>query len=261
MNEQWLISYGLSQKQARTYRALVTLKRAKPLAVMKLTGESRTNTYTLLDKLVEMGLAIKQDEDKKYVYYPTSPLALKNLIDRRRRETERQLIDLEEKMPQLLSAYREGGEAPRVTMHKGKLELEEMYIAQLKQPGKELQFVRSKADVAYFGFEKVDKLRKLSTSFKKRRVGITPRTHSGAANPERDAAAGGLKRTWVKNEEYTAKVEWVVSGSQIQAIYLDGEGYGITIDHVALADSLRQILQLVHTYAKLDPNYQANTPT
>ncbi len=77
MDEKLLMSLGLSQNLARTYRVLALRKELKPSQLMKLTGESRTNCYALLDKLVEMGLASKQDVNKKFVYYPSSPLALK----------------------------------------------------------------------------------------------------------------------------------------------------------------------------------------
>lgn len=259
MNDKWLISCGLSQKQARTYRALVTLKKARPASIAKLTGETRSNCYALLDKLVELGLATKVDENKKFTYYPTSPLALKTLLDKKRQETENQIADLERKMPHLLSAYQIGGEAPKVTIHRGKKELEKMYVQQLKQKGAELHFIRTRADIAYFGLQKMQEIRFLSGAYKKQRFGITPFLAYGKRSVENDSRAGNLKRAWIESTDYTAKVEWVVSGDQVQAICLDKEGYGITIDHPEIAKSMQQILQLLQKNIKQNPDYNPRT--
>ncbi|HEY5442550.1 MAG TPA: helix-turn-helix domain-containing protein [Candidatus Saccharimonadales bacterium] len=256
MNEKLLMSFGLSQNTARAYRALVLKKSLRPSQLAKLTGESRSNCYALLDRLVGLGLATKTDENKKFTYYPTSPVALKTLLDQKLEEVEQQLQTLDKRLPQMISEYHTGGDQPRVTHYKGKKELETMYVQQMEQSGRELYFIRSKADIPYFGLKVMESLRRLAPKYKKRRFGITPILVNAPSDARKDAAAGGLKRAWIKGEEYTAPVEWAVAGNTVQAILLKDEGYGVSINHPEIAESFRQIMKLLYDYIQKSPDYK-----
>ncbi len=255
MDEKLLLSLGLSQNQARAYRALVLKKSLRPSQLVKFIGESRTNCYSLLDKLVTLGLATKQDVNKKFTYFPTSPLSLKIMLEKKQLETEHQLQQLEYKLPQMLTAFHEGGQQPRVQHYKGKSELEQMYIEQMEATGRDLHFIRSKSDIPYFGLKKMLDIRYLAPKYKKRRYGITPIVAYAQSNRQEDAKAGGLKRTWVRGHEYTADVEWAVSGDTVQAILFKGEGYGVSITSPEIAESFRQIMSLLSRNIKSNPDY------
>jgi sugar-specific transcriptional regulator TrmB len=136
MDEKLLISFGLSQTQARAYRALLLRKSLRPSQLSKMIGESRTNCYALLDRLVELGLAAKTDENKKFTYYPASPTSLRILLEKNLEKTEYQLQELDRRLPQMLSDFHAGGEQPKVSHYKGKKELEQMYIKQMEEPGR-----------------------------------------------------------------------------------------------------------------------------
>ena len=231
-------------------------KSLRPSQLVKLIGESRSNCYALLDRLVTLGLATKTDENKKFTYYPASPTALKILLSKQIEEAEGHLKELDRRLPQMLSEYHTGGEQPKVTHHKGKKELSDMYTSQMEQNGREVYFVRSKADIPYFGLETMETIRTLAPKYKKRRFGITPILINRPLDPRKDAAAGGLKRAWIKDEEYTAPVEWAVSGDELQAIVLKDEGYGVSIDHPEIAESFRQIIQMLYNYIRRNPDYK-----
>jgi sugar-specific transcriptional regulator TrmB len=255
MNEAFLVSLGLTQNQARAYRALVLKKSLRPSQLAKLITESRSNCYALLDRLVELGLATKVDENKKFTYYPASPTALKTLLDRQLHDVEAQLQTLERKLPQMLSEFHAGGAQPKVRHFRGKKELHSMYVRQMEQPGRELYFVRSKADIPYFGRPTMEEIRYMAADHKKRRFGITPALVFAPFKVRNDAA-GRLKRAWIKTEDYTAPVEWVVSGDEVQAILLKDEGYGVSITHPEIAESFRQILQLTYRTVREHPEYE-----
>ncbi len=256
MDEKLLVSLGIPQNLAHAYRALILKKSLRPAQYVKLSGESRSNAYARLDKLVDLGLATKSDENKKFIYYPVSPTVLKELLSKQLSQTEEQLALLERRLPQMLSEYHTGGEQPKVKQYKGRKELIGMFTEQMEQPGRNLYFIRSIADVPYFTLETMSQIRRLAPKYKKRRWGITPIVMYAHSNSRKDARTGGLKRAWIKREEYTAPVEWAVSGNQVQAVCMNGEGYGISIDHPEIAESMRQILQLLFDYIKNSPGYE-----
>ncbi len=255
MDESTLISCGLSQNQARTYRALVMRKSLKPSQLAKLTGESRTNSYAILDRLVQLGLATKADEAKKFAYYPTSPLNLKILLDEKRNEAEKQLSLLDRKLPQMLSAYELGGSAPKIKHYIGKKELEQLYKNQASRPGKKVHFIRSLADVPYFGMEEMTNFRLMPVKFKKSRVGIVPFNYYGRFTPKDDAKSR-LSRTWLPQNSYTAPIEWAVSGDTVDIMSFIGEGYAISIQNQEIANSLRQIIDLFSDNIRKSPDYE-----
>jgi len=256
MDEKLLIQFGLSQNQARTYRALILRKSLRPTELSKLIGESRTNCYALLDKLVELGLANKTDDNKKFTYFPSSPLALKGIMESKRSELEKQISLLDRKMPQLLSSYQLGGSAPKIAHFRGKNEIISMYQAQVHEQSKDLYFVRSKTDVPFMGLQEMLKIRySFGQNAKKKRFGITPIAFNVATNRNKDLRAGRLDRAWLRGDEYTSPVEWAVTGNKLHAILFQGEGYGVSIDHPEIAESFRQILVLLHKYVKISPQY------
>lgn len=255
MDEQLLISFGIPQNVAHAYRLLVVRKSLRPAQYAKISGESRTNSYAILDRLTELGLATKTDEQKKFTYYPESPTALKQLLTKQLNQAETNLNKLERHLPTMLSSFQAGGEQPKISLARGKKELETMYTEQMKQKDKELYFIRSKADVPYFGLEKMQEIRMLAPQYKKRRFGITPIV-SSLPSGRKGESSTNLKRTWIGGNDYPSSVEWAVCGNLIQAICLSGEGYGIAIEHPEIAESFRQILNLLTRHIKENPDYK-----
>lgn len=88
MNENLLINLGLNPTQAKAYLALVRHGSLTPPELAKRTGETRTNAYTILDKLVELGLAKKEDYKKKLRYRVENPVALEKLVKQHRDEAK-----------------------------------------------------------------------------------------------------------------------------------------------------------------------------
>jgi predicted transcriptional regulator len=257
MNEKLLCQLGLSKNQAHTYRLLVERGSLRPVQLAKISHESRANCYALLDKLVELGLAQKTDENKKLTYYPESPAMLEKLIREEVARVQSNLLSLQKALPQMLTAFNNQGGRPRVEHYKGKAELEGMYTEQMKQPSRELYFIRSLRDLDYFGFTKMDELRRLAPKYGVRRHGLTPIMIESPGNPHVDGHTN-LHRTWLPKASYTAPVEWAVSGDLVQIIDFTGEGYGISIKNKEIAESFRQILKLFSEFAKKDPAYKTS---
>jgi sugar-specific transcriptional regulator TrmB len=55
--EKILVKIGLTSQESKVYLALLTLQEAKTGVLCKETGIASSNIYTILDKLLEKGLA------------------------------------------------------------------------------------------------------------------------------------------------------------------------------------------------------------
>lgn len=254
MDEKLLCQLGLNTNLAHIYRLLVERKSLRPSQLAKITHESRTNCYALLDKLVGMGLAKKLDVEKKIIYYPENPTALERLMSKHVAEAQDRLATVQRALPQMLSAFNDRQHKTHIVQHHGKEELYGMYVEQMEQMDNNLYFLRSTSDVPYFGYETMSEIRHFAKMYKKQRHGITPFVYYAPSDPMQDAQ-GNLTRTWLPKASYTAPVEWVAVGDEVHIINFAGEGSGIVIKDTYVADGLRQLLKLFAKYIHKDPTY------
>jgi sugar-specific transcriptional regulator TrmB len=94
-----LMDLGLSNYEARTYAALVLFDVAEAKELVDFLGISKPSVYEGLDKLAEMGLAVKRNS-KPAMYTPVQPeIAIKILMERHTRSAEtalQELVELEQ---------------------------------------------------------------------------------------------------------------------------------------------------------------------
>lgn len=244
-----LCKIGLSKAQALAYRALVTRKGLRPVQVAKLIGETRSNTYALLDKLVELGIAYREDIDKKLTYFPESPQKLESLISARIAEEQATLERLKRKMPEMLSAFNADRHKPKVIIETGKKAI----LAAHKQhalQGTDLVFIHTRRDIGYMSAPLMRELRWNYENNRVKRVAFSE--FSTLVNPEIDKLSH-LSRVWMPEHSYDSSVEWSVNGDQILISVYSDEGYAIQINNAAVAQSLRQFLAINEKAAKASP--------
>lgn len=89
-----LMDLGLSSYEARTYAALVLFDVAEAKELVDFLGISKPSVYESLDKLAEMGLAVKRNS-KPAMYSPIQPeIAIKIMMERHTTSAESALKEL-----------------------------------------------------------------------------------------------------------------------------------------------------------------------
>ena len=247
-----LIATGLTEQQASVYALMIEQGSIVPPYAASKLGLTRTNTYKILDKLVELGLAERAEEKKKLVYYPTNPISLARLAaEQRNIATEREAA-VQEIINELTSRYREHTEQPNIKVVTGKNKVAEAYRRQIHQK-EPIYFLRSPSDIASMGFDTMHRIRTEPERFDVKRHGITP-DHS--TTPSRDS---NLARTWIRYEDYSAQVEWSVAGENLLIIVFGEEPHAISIDSPLVADAFRQIWHVLKN-CLLQMNYYSELP-
>ena len=242
-----LVEIGLAEPQAKAYLTLLKYCKISPPELAKLIGETRTNTYSLLDKLVQLNLAQLVKSQKK-LYKATNPSSLENFAKIQRdiavekEEKARQLL------PELMNMYFKIDNEPGIRFFKGKEEIKKIFQEQL-ETRKTIYLIRSPADIKYYDFDFVSNIRLAAAKFGIRRYGITPDIKE--TNPDREAdRKSNLDRTWVDAKDYDAKVEWTIFGDKVSVISFGKEGVGMIIESPQIAESMRQIFELAKAGAK-----------
>ncbi len=254
---QQLIATGLSALQAHAYLLLLEHGRITPPLAAKKLDTTRTNAYKLLDRLVELGLAKREEVSKKSYYAPNNPMALSNLVAEQRNMASVREDAVKKVLSGLLAQYHTHSEQPDVTVVTGREAVAAAYRAQIQQL-QPLYFIRSRSDIPVMGFDVMHELRVAPARHGVSRFGITPDLTSGVTTSDGDSRSK-LVRTWVRHEDYDAPVEWSVSGSSLLIILFGSEPHAVTITNPLIADAFMQLWQLLNTLLKAAP-YSTGLP-
>jgi predicted transcriptional regulator len=254
MDTSQLVATGLNETQAMTYALLLKDGQLKPPQLARELKLTRSNAYKVLDRLTELGLARREEKAKKFVYYPDNPLALTNLVAEQRNIATAREEAVKQVMGDLLASYHQHTEQPDVQVVTGRDAVAEAYFQQirLQQP---IRFIRSRADIPAMGFDTMHEIRVMPARHGQKRYGITPDMTSGPVNPRADTRSG-LTRTWVRQEDYTAPVEWSVSGPTLLIVLFGSEPHAITISSPMIADAFRQLFCLLDSCLRNRPDYK-----
>jgi sugar-specific transcriptional regulator TrmB len=253
MNEELLQQLGLNKTQAKAYLTLVRHGSITPPELAEKTGETRTNAYSVLDKLVELGLAKKDDSKKKLVYRVENPVALEKLVKQQRDEALQREKLIKDSMPALLNFFYTYSEQPGVRFFQGKDGIEEIYKDHLRT-GKTTRIIRSWKDRDFFGKGVYNVWRKRPAKHGIKTVMLSPDVPDANNDPELDKILL-WSRTWMRKDDYTAPVEWDIYGDKVSIISFGEEAMGMIIESPQIAESMRQIFALAERGLKADPKY------
>lgn len=245
MSPQLLQEIGLNPSQAKIYLCLIEKGALTPPQIGEHTAENRTNAYMVLEQLATLGLAEKVDTAKKLTYQATNPINLEKVSEKRRREVMDAETRVKQAMPTLLSYYYSFTERPGIKLVEGIEGLKEIYQETLraKQP---IHLVRTTADVPNMTQSYIDSYRKKRADLGIHTYAVTPMTAS--AKSLRDTGVDQkmlFHRTEISETSYTAPVEINVFGNKVAFAAFGAETMGVIIDSPAIAEAMRQVINLV----------------
>src|SRR3989344_4794563 len=146
MYEQFLSQTGLSKEQAVVYETLV---RQGPLPAGKISavaGLKRGLTYKVLGELEKMGLIEKKDEPGKVLRFEAMhPLRMRDLLEKRTRESKDAREVLETVLPKLVSDFNLVSGKPGIQFYEGIEGLQKIYD-DIIATGVDIRLIRSVYD-------------------------------------------------------------------------------------------------------------------
>lgn len=249
-----LSAAGLSPTLAKAYSELVTHRSVAPAPFSVAIGETRTNTYKLLDELVALGLAEKYEAKKKLRYRAQNPQRLMQLAQERREALHHQEKVMQQHVMDLTREFNQVSEQPGVRFYQGKSSMRRVYTEML-ETGADLYLIRSPHDVNFFDKDMFQDLLKARTTQGINTYALTPDVDSANHNPALDRA-NNMFRTWLPEHDYTAPVEWNIAGNKVAIVSYGKEAFATILESQQIADSLRQLFNLIR-----DKQSHTNTTT
>ncbi len=239
MNTKTLLDAGLSESQAKAYVVLIQQGQLSPPQLALQIKESRTNCYMILERLEELGLVKKNEQQKKLVYQPENPVALERLIENRRNEILQTEKELKNNLPTLLNYFYTYQNKPGVKFFEGKDGIHKMYEDQLRVR-KDVYFIRSEGDINLLG-------NKLYTIIEKRHQlgivvhGIEEGTEKLMQYSKENDERLGRDMNFFPQGAYTEPVNLYTYGDKTAIISFGKETIGILIESPQIAAAMRQL--------------------
>ena len=235
---------GLTESQAKGYLALIEHGSLSPGELAEKTNETRTNGYMICEKLEKLGLATKKD-GKKVVYAPTHPSALETLAERRRKAIQRAETEVKQGIDPLISMFYATTEMPGARTLQGIEGIKAVYADTLKTK-QDIYFLRTTADEVDMGLEYLNDYRKKRAELGIHTYALTPATASAQQRIRSNEDANMLfHRTLLPINTYTAPVEIDIYGNKVAFISFGGTQMATIIDSPVIAESMRQLMQLL----------------
>ncbi len=241
--ENTLHELGLSKSQARAYMILIDNGRLDPLSLAKKTGEARTNAYMIMERLADLGLAVRDEVKKKRIYRPSSPLGLQRLAERQRAKAHEQERKIKQAMPDLLRYFHEKYSQPSVRFLQGHDGINQIYKDHLAQDG-DIYVFRTQEDYKYYGDDLNSYLEDKARKGIKTEI-ISPQSKIALQNFKNNPL--GREFTWVPEESYTAPVEISIYGNKAAFTSFGEEAVALIVESPQIAKALREIFLLVKT--------------
>lgn len=241
MNEEILTQLGLNRTQAKAYLTLVRHGSMSPPELAEATGETRTNAYSVLDQLVELGLATRKEIKKKYQYRVENPVALEKLVKKHRDEALERERTVKNAMPSLLNFFYTYSEQPGVRFFQGKSDIEEIYKDTLRT-GKDIMLIRAHGDrdIMSMEFYKQHSEKRAKLGIKTTILSENKAVWDGETNRQLL-----IDRKMLPKDTYSSPVELMIYGNKVAMISFGEEVMGTIIESPQIATAMGQLYRLI----------------
>ena len=115
-----LEQFGLSEKEAKIYLAVLELGATTATKIAYETGVNRTTTYFAIESMIKIGLISTFEKEKTTLFSAESPMMLKHILMRREEQFKTSIQLFENFLPELLKIYEYAEEKPKVRYYEGK---------------------------------------------------------------------------------------------------------------------------------------------
>ncbi len=244
MFKETLLKAGLNNVQAEILSYLYQEKQAKASVIAQKTKRSRAIVYQELENMANLSLIEKKEAPGKIAVFSAShPSLLKNVMENRLKELQKDQQNLENSLPDIISGYNLANDRPGVRFFEGITGLKQIYEEILKE-NKDIYLVRS---IFHPSYQK-DMGRIIDEFIKKRvrkNVKVTAIAPTDVAIDEKKDQMHLFTRISVDKEKYNAPVEINIFGNKVAILSFGQELIGMIIESQQIALSLKQLFLLI----------------
>ena len=237
---------GYSEKESRTYLALLELGGSPASTVARFIGENRVTIYSLLKILVKRGIVFESKKNNIQIYTALSPEILAE-------QAKNKYEQLCESLPAILSLMNPHAQKPKVTFYDGILGLKSLMMEVIKDFKKEPTMQLH----GFLGAKTMD------SEFETFLQNTLEKTQQKPAEAPTHVVLVGDHDYWYANycrehymtktvEESTFAMEheiFTYENKVVILMYHPQEVSGVIIESLSLANGIRSMFDLIWKYA------------
>lgn len=254
-----LIDFGLSEKEAKVYVALLELEVATANEIAKRSAINRSSTYVVLESLKKQGF-VNMSEDKIIKQYVATPPDM--LLDLAKNRAEKQAgikNMIENIMPDLKALHKGTKHKPKVMVYEGAENVKALYFGELLKHNDDWRTYEdpSEIDRHFPGYFEKDYLERKKNGVNL--YGINPNTK------ENQELIKKYKNTELKDENLLIStnkfkfpkqpIDFAIYGDEVTFSSLPGS-FAIVIKQREIADTLKNVFDLAWEEAKKINQYK-----
>ena len=248
MFKEILSRTDLTPSQTDILDFLYQTKEAKASEIAKSIRKSRTIVYKDLEELEKLELIEKKEKPNQVALFSAGhPSLLKNLLDQKEAQLEKDKELLDSYLPNMLSSFNLAHNRPGIRFFEGVEGMKKIY-EEILDEGKDFRLIRTAYEPTYN-----DKIAPIVKEFiakrVKKNIKVTAIVPSDFDDPEKDAR-WLMKRFNVEKEAYTAPVEIDIFGDKAAILSFGDELVGMIIESKQIAQSLKQLFSLATAGSK-----------
>ncbi|MFA7254273.1 MAG: helix-turn-helix domain-containing protein [Patescibacteria group bacterium] len=246
MDIETLQKFGLSQKEALIYLALLELGTGSVTQAAVRANINRTTAYDILEALVNYGLVSYVKEENKKRYAAGDPELLVSFLERKSREYQDKAAEAKRLLPELKGVYNGAPQKPKVKYYDGEDGIISMYEDSLTAKSQILSWLNTE-QTAEFGadyFEKYYERRTQKGITIRAIINDVPVSHE---IKKRDIAE--LRQTRIISKEKMNIVpECYIYDDKVSFMSLK-EKFGVIIESKDIAEAQRKLYELAWSEA------------
>lgn len=239
-----LIEYGLSDKEAKTYLALLKLEVATVNEIAQVTGINRSSAYVVLGALKEKGLVNISIDKKIQRYVATTPEALLQVAEnkaRRQREIKEKIDAI---VPELKALHKDTKKRPKVLVYEGMNGLANAFGDSLSCREKMVRVFSAAQNLSEPIINYFHKRNELKIAVK----GIHPNTDNSKKliklSPEFDDSV------LIPKDQYCFSADLAIYDNKIGYMSSGNGGWAIIIESKEMSEIMKSVFDLAFSRAK-----------
>lgn len=241
INANLLTEFGLSDKEARIYLALLELGPSLASEIASKAKVNRTTAYDVLESLIGYGLVSESNKDTKKCYLAENPDSLVRYLNRMSEEFKDRAKEAKEVIPELKSMYNIIAHRPSTRYFEGEEGIIAIYEDSLNSGTEILSWLNTEniADFAYDYFQEYYKRRAQKKIHIKAIVNDVPISHE---IHQRDKEENREMRI-IPKEMMNIGPECYIYDDKVSFMSLK-EKFGVIIESKDIADAQRKLYEL-----------------
>ncbi len=237
---------GLTEPQAKTYLALLRNGTLTPTKIADITGETRTNTYALLDRLAELNLVEKAEKGKTASFMALPPSNLDLLAEKRRRAAINDEQNIKNNISVLTDIFYAHSSIPGAKTYVGEDGIKEILKDTLRSEPSKIYLIRTAADSAQDDF--ISRYREARKKKNIHTYALTPDYPYARRNAAEKDEQLLVHRVMMPRDAYQASVEIDIYGDKVAFVDYGSGGTSTIITSPAIASAMRELFEMTYRH-------------